>query len=468
MSLKNAIENRLSIRARLTLFYSLAAFILLSIITLGLYWETINILYKADYKFLADYVETTQYILSNNHANLSALRQEVLDASLQNEESIYRYYVRVYDSAQRMAIETPGMQTILPVGNKIALAKINSKNYFWFQRDNQTYLTIQAPIRLAHHRFGVVEIALDITHQHAVISDRKQLLAILLGSAICSLLLGYLIARRGMRSLYDLTETVKNITAKSLDKRIDPKHWPKELQQLGNAFNQMLDRIESSFMRLKQFSSDLAHELRTPINNLRGQTEIALNNKQSVLYYQSILASNLEEIQRISQLMENILFLARAENPKIEIEKEELDLRKEMQSVCEFYQPVAEEKNITLLYQGQASMQANPILFKRMINNILSNALNYTPANGEVKLEIRDEAENVAITLSDTGIGIAEDQLSKIFDRFYRVDAARSQHSGGTGLGLAIVKSIVDLHHGKISIKSIVNIGTTIDILLPK
>lgn len=467
MYLKNVLKNKLSIRGRMTLFYTLAAFTLLTLITLCLYWETMNILYKADYEFLSDEADTTQYILNNNNANFAALKQEVVQIPIESANSIYRYYLRVYDANHKLLIQTPGMQKIVPLTNISALSQVNRKSYFWFHHRDKTYLLLQAPIKLAFDRVGVIEITLDISHQHTVISDRKIVFAVLFISGLCSLLLGFVVAQRGLRSLYDLTDTVKNITVKSLDMRIDPQSWPKELQNLGISFNQMLDRIESSFTRLKQFSSDLAHEIRTPINNLRGQTEIALTHNQNVNYYRSILESNLEELQRVSQLIENLLFLAKADNPRLELKKEKINVETEMKIICEFYQPVADEKQIRLNLAGNAFLHANPIMFKRMINNLLSNAIKYTPSGGQVDLHILSQTDKVNIIVRDTGIGIAPEFITKIFDRFYRVDSDRSQASGGTGLGLAIVKSIVDLHHGVINVQSIVNAGTTVEICLP-
>ena len=298
-------------------------------------------------------------------------------------------------------------------------------------------------------------------------SDRKYLIIALFISAIASLLLGFYITQRGMRSLYLLTNRVKTITVTSLHQRTDPDSLPKELKTLAIAFNQMLDRIECSFVRLKQFSSDLAHELRMPINNMIGETEIVLSGNHSITEYQQVMMSNLEEYQRVSHMIENILFLSRAENPQLEIQKTLLNIHDEIACICEYYEAMAEEKNISVTHEGKASMHGNSIMFRRMISNLLSNALKYTPENGWIRFSISSDNNQIKITLSDNGIGIASEHLPKIFDRFYRVDSARSQQSGGTGLGLAIVKSIVDLHRGKIDITSELDAGTNISIIFP-
>ncbi|VVC77293.1 Sensor kinase CusS [Aquicella siphonis] len=472
MFLKNVkpyIRKKISIRTRLTLFYSLAAFIIMTVITLFLYWESVNVLYKADYQFLADEAESIQHILQNNKLNSNALAQAVIDVPAHHGNSIYRHYVRILDENNNTIIETPGSPKIPlvdPARNPPS-AHHFKKSYRWYNTHDTSYLLVQTPVTLPKGKSGIMLITLDISYQHAVISDRKFLIIALLISTLCSLCLGFLAAQRGMRSLYTLTDTVKKITVTSLNQRTDPKSLPKELSALGVAFNQMLDRIESSFDRLKQFSSDLAHELRIPINNLIGETEITLSRAHSPEEYQQVLMSNLEEYHRISQLIENILFLSRAENPQMEIQKTSIYVQDEISIVCEYYEAMADEKNISVTCQGKAALRANSIMFRRMISNLLSNALKYTPDNGWIRFTITSQDNRVKIILSDNGIGISQEHLPKLFDRFYRVDSARSQLSGGIGLGLAIVKSIVDLHQGVISISSMPDQGTVIQLVFP-
>jgi two-component system heavy metal sensor histidine kinase CusS len=473
MFLKNVkpeILTNVSIRTRLTLFYSLAAFTLLTVIALFLYWETTNILYKADYQFLSDEVESIQSILQNKHIDLTVLKQTVIEVPTQSTDSIYRYYTRIFDGNNQIMVETPGASIALPADSKIKFTNMptNKKNYRRYSNQDTNYLLIQAPVHIGNSQNGIIQIALDISYQHTIMSDRKFLLTALLMSALCSLFLGFFIAHRGMKSLYALTDTVKQITITSLHQRTDPQSLPKELKPLGLAFNQMLDRIESSFVRLIQFSSDLAHELRIPVNNLIGETEITLSRDHSIDEYQQVLVSNMEEYHRISQLIENILFLSRAENPQLEIQKASLNIHEEIAVVCDYYQAMADEKRIKITYEGNAILNVNSIMFRRMISNILSNALKYTNPDGWIRFILTDLHDHIQINVSDNGIGIPAQHLPKIFDRFYRVDSARSQQSGGIGLGLAIVKSIADLHHGNISISSDMNKGTTICLTFPK
>jgi len=469
MFLKNDkydILSKLSIRTRLTLFYSLAAFILLTLLVFLLYWESIDILYRANYQFLADEVDTIQYILQNKSLNHDEIKHEIIEASTKPENSINHYYIRLINAAGNKIIESPGLSAILPLNKTITKLSDNANKtiYRWYFNKGTRYLITQAPIVLENNHPGIIQIALDVSYQHSVFNDHKIFIIAILASALCSLLLGFFITDKGIRSLYELTAAAEKITATSLHQRIDPKSWPKELETLGVAFNQMLDRIEASFVRLKQFSSDLAHELRIPINNLIGETEIALSPPHTIDEYQQVLISNLEEFHRITQMIENILFLSRAENPQIELQKTNIHVQDEILFICEYYQAMAEEKSIRISSDGNARLRFNLIMFRRMMNNLLSNALKNTPPGGQIHFNISSSPHQTNINISDNGIGIASEHLTKIFDRFYRVDTARSQQSGGVGLGLAIVKSIVDLHQGTIVITSELGKGTHVSL----
>jgi two-component system heavy metal sensor histidine kinase CusS len=472
MSLKNVkswLNDHFSIRANLTILYSLAAFALLGLISLFLYWETLNLLHRADYQFLSDEADAIQQFVNGKKIDLNLLKKDIVDLPTQHNESIFRYYTRLYKSDGQVLLETPGIETVFPLSTASVLAEkhFTDKKYFWHKTDTSKYLVIQSRIHYPDDTNGIVQIVLDVSFQHEVMSDRSFVIFILITSAVCSLLLGFIVTHRGMRSLYTLTDTVKNISVKSLHQRVDPQTLPKDLRELGVAFNQMLDRMESSITRLKQFSSDLAHELRTPIHNLIGETEIVLSRPHHLEEYQHLLVSNIEEYQRISQLIENILFLSRAENPQLAIQKTRISVQNEIALICEFYDIMADEKQIAITYSGDAELYADIIMFRRMISNLLTNAIKYTPNNGAINIVVTQALQDVIITIKDNGIGIDQKHIPLLFDRFYRVDSARSQESGGVGLGLAIVKSIVDLHQGQIEIESEPNSGTTVRIKFP-
>ena len=295
---------------------------------------------------------------------------------------------------------------------------------------------------------------------------KRIIITLLLGSLV-AIVFGHIISRKGLNRLREFENKMETMTAQSLDDRIELNEWPKELRNLGNRFNEMLDRIQSSFIQLSQFSSDIAHELRTPINNLRGMTEIALVKDKSPSEYRDILESCMGEYHHLSKLIENLLFIARSDHGEIKLKKVRINTQEEITHICDYYQAIADEKNILLSCIGEAEINAEPVLFKRVISNVLSNALRYTPDNGKIIIDIQIIQKFVQITIHDTGIGISPEHLPNIFDRFYRIDPSRSLHSGGVGLGLAIVKSIVDLHFGTVKIESNINIGTSVYVRFP-
>jgi two-component system, OmpR family, heavy metal sensor histidine kinase CusS len=273
---------------------------------------------------------------------------------------------------------------------------------------------------------------------------------------------GYLIAKKGLSKLRDFENKMEQINVNSLHEKINSNEWPKELTNLAKKFNTMLDRIHTPFTQHSQFSSDIAHELRTPINNLMGITEIALSKENMNKEQQIIFEKYMNEYQHLSKLIENLLFFARSDNGQIKLNMEKIDARKEILNICDYYQAIAEENKITVSCEGEAFVLADLVLFKRAVSNLLSNAIRYTLPSGKITVKIKPLTLYVEISVHDSGIGISNEHLRKIFDRFYRADSSRSTHTGGLGLGLSIVKSIIDLHKGNITINSQPNVGTSV------
>lgn len=467
MNVKSLLSKNGSITVRLTLFYSIATFLLLALVTLFIYFEMENILYRSDKQFLSDQTDTLENMLKNKSLNLQELKQEIQDIPYALNEPGYRYYMRIHDKDNKILMQTTGMQRALTQATFFddRSFDINKKNHWWRAPTGEHYLLMKSMVKLNAKNIYWVELALDISFQDQELSEyRKKIIITLISGTLFAFFLGYLIAQRGLRRLHELTASVKKITATSLHRRIDPGSWPRELNTLGLAFNQMLDRIETSFSHLTQFSDDLAHELRTPINNLMGETEISLSRVSTVAEMRLVLESNLEELQRIAQMIENLLFLARAENPQLDLKKTLINVHEEIQIICDYYQAIADDKRIKVNFTGKACIRANLVMFRRLLSNLISNALKYTPTEGSVSIAIKESnAETVQIAVRDSGIGIEAKHLPNIFNRFYRADAERSKLSGdGIGLGLAIAKSIVELHQGTIAITSEPQQGTMV------
>lgn len=464
---KNWFKN-ISISKRITFYYACITLVLLTVILGFLHWAMMNVLYKMDYHFLINESEIVKKLLVVNSTNQSILKREIEEIPLQLRGSIYRYYIRIINEKNQVVFQTPGMDDHLKKqGYSIKnVNELKTVAHPWFFQTQKNYLLTESmvfiPTQQAHWK---VQTSLDLSYQHHLVHEYCDdiLLAFSIGG-LFAVIIGYMIAQRNMRSLDDLTQAVKTITATSLHQRIDPKLWPKELRTLGMAFNQMLSRMEESFSRVKQFSDDLAHELRTPIHNMKGEIEVLLSKLKHCSKEQAVLQSCLEEINRIQQIIENLLFLARAENPLLDTPKEILNVAAEISVIHDFYEALAAEKNITILSQGQAVVYANKMMFRRVLSNLLANALKHTPKYGQVEFAVQENDTHVQITVTDNGVGISHEHLPKLFDRFYRVDIALQ----GFGLGLAIVKSIMDLHRGCVSVVSTPNVGTEFTLLFPK
>lgn len=442
--------------------------VLLIITSLFLYLTTLHILHKANQQFLSDEISVLSNLLINQPNNLLTLKQEMIESAYMETNAEYRYYIRILDENNRPILQTPHFNQAL--NQAVFLKHSQRKEMMHWHSDTNNFLLMQAKSHIGHtNKTILIQVALDITYQQTIVAYYTRLLIItLLTIMLIATGLGYLIANRGMQSLFRLTETAQQITASSLHQRIDPASWPKELYKLGMAFNAMLARIENAVLHLTQFSGDLAHELRAPINNLMGEAEVILSRPHTVSEYREVLESHLEELQRLSHIIENILFLARTENPKLHLRKEVVRIANEITLICEFYQALADEKNIQISTEGNASVAVNPVMFRRMLSNLLSNALKYTPEGGSIQFSVKEWNHTVEITLTDSGIGIAPEHLPKLFNRFYRVDSARTRRAGGVGLGLSIVKSIIDLHHGSIAIRSEIDKGSVVTVMIPK
>ena len=253
--------------------------------------------------------------------------------------------------------------------------------------------------------------------------------------------------------------------ADQLKERIGSTGWPRELQPLAIAFDEMLKRLDDSFTRLSQFSADLAHELRTPIANMMGEAQVALTRDRTAAEYRETIESTVGECERLSRIVDNLLFVARVDAAREPIARKRFDARAAVEKIAAFYQTIADDHHVTISCSGDGQIYADPDLFERAVGNLLDNALRFTPENGSIQIALSKRNGDFEVAVSDTGCGIAPEHLPRVFDRFYRAESSRG--SDGAGLGLALVKSIVDLHGGSATIQSEVGHGTTVKLIFP-
>jgi two-component system heavy metal sensor histidine kinase CusS len=303
-----------------------------------------------------------------------------------------------------------------------------------------------------------VQIAIDVSQEEELLARyRMWFWLTLLATSVLFPLVGYRIARHGIRPVEEIAATARRITSTNLRERIESEGYPSELASLAGTFNEMLVRLEESFERISRFSADIAHDLRTPVNNIRGEVEVTLARPRTADEYRDVLESSLEEAVRLSELIGDLLFLARAERPLTELHRESVNLGELLTTVRDYYEASATDAGISLVVKdGTEPLNAalDRSLMLRAVSNLVSNAIAHTTPGGTVTLAATNEDVAMRIEVSDTGIGISAEALPRVFDRFFRVDPSRSKSSGGTGLGLAIVQSILALHGGSAEITS--------------
>lgn len=301
-----------------------------------------------------------------------------------------------------------------------------------------------------------VAVAVSINHHIAFLDtfNRNLWLSIAL-SALLTGVLGWVAARRGLRPMSDMTAVARNISASRLHDRLSVDTLPVELTDLALAFNDMLSRLEKSFQRLSDFSSDLAHEFKTPLSNMMMQTEVALSKSRSEEEYRETLYSSLEECDRLARTVSDMLFLAKADHGQVIPTIEHIDLASEVQELFEFYDAFVEERGVTLVRQGSGVVHGDRLMLRRAISNLLSNAVAHTAPGGQITVSMASVAADlVTLAVENPGPPIPSEHLPRLFDRFYRVDPARQRSRGGVGLGLAITRSIVTAHGGTMAVSS--------------
>lgn len=331
----------------------------------------------------------------------------------------------------------------------------------WLQ-GSQTYRGLAAQIPTATlDSNGVpvnvyVAVATDIAQHTAYLSAFLKTLWLFVAAAVALTgVLGWAAVRRGLMPLRTMREQAQVVTAQQLSHRLQVQHLPVELAELGQSLNDMLGRLDEAFTRLSDFSSDIAHELRTPVSNLMTQTQVVLSRPRDAAEYRSVLESNAEELERMARMISDMLLLAKAENGLVVPSRENVDLAKEVRVLFDYYEAVADEKNLQLSLdaEGAVPLLADRLMLRRALGNLLSNAIRHANPDSCVRVTLGQTSDALTVTVENVGDTIAPEFLERIFDRFFRVDSAR-QHGDGTGLGLAIAKSIIVGHGGTISASS--------------
>jgi two-component system, OmpR family, heavy metal sensor histidine kinase CusS len=457
---------------RLTAGYALAGLFLVFLATASLYLFLVSELEKSTDLFLADKVHVLRTMLHERPDDWDALREEIeLESAARRYE---QFYIRLLDERNTPLLMTPGMADQLDLAQFISQVQRRPDRTIRMRgRNGQSFrvTSASAPVGLAATQTDTIQIAVDVSQKEVLLARyRFWFWTILLATFAIFPLVGYKIARQGIRPVEEMATTARHISSTNLRERILAEGYPSELASLASTFNEMLDRLEESFERISRFSADIAHDLRTPVNNIRGEAEVALARARTIDEYRDVLESCLEEAVRLSALVGDLLFLARSESPLTHLRRERVNVAELLDGVREYYEASAAEGRVSLttaVADDPLIAEFDRTLLQRAVGNLVSNALAHTPPGGTVVLRSNADSSTIRIAVSDTGIGIPAEALPKVFDRFFRVDSSRSKGSGGTGLGLAIVQSIALLHGGNVRISSQPGRGTTVTLLMP-
>ena len=464
---------RWSVAMRLTAWYVGSSFVILLAASGVLYLILVSNLRREQDQFLADKVRILREMLRQHPEEIGNLKEEVEQTWAPRQYA--RVYARVLGPNGQIIAESPRMARRLrpqafPSPVPLSARPEQGVSLYSTRGEPVRAQSAEAQIGLDGRTKGIIQVALDTELAGELLSQYRQTLLVVLsaGLAVCAGA-GYWLVRASLKPLRQIAATAQRVRSTSLHQRIDVTGLPAELSSLGVRFNAMLERLEDSFSRLSRFSADIAHELRTPVNNMRIEVEVALGKARSDNEYRETLGSCLEECERVSRIIDSMLFIARAEDPRTQIAREPVDVNRELGLVRDFYEVPAAEAGVELRIDcpPQTRADLDRTLFQRAVSNLVANAIHHTPRGGRVAVTALRHNGELRVDVQDTGTGIDPEDLPHVFDRFYRADRARSTAAGNVGLGLAIVKSIVTLHGGHVAAQSALNRGTRMTISIP-
>jgi heavy metal sensor kinase len=399
-------------------------------------------------------------------------------------------FIQVLDESGNIGRKSENLKNVqLPIS--LNALKNASKGLITFETnrsiENTPLRIITFPVLENNHAAKIIQIASSLEG----VEDALNTLFIILIITVPLVLMvaslgGQFLAHKALKPVDDITNTARMITSQNLNQRIVPPKVKDEISRLIETFNGMISRLDQSFRQMKQFSSDASHELKTPLTILKGEVEVMLRKERTQQEYQQTLKSNLEEINRMSQIVEDLLLLSKADTGQIKLNKGDINLMEILTEVVAQMDMLARSKRLHLStsnHHRDVHIFGDALRIRELFMNLIENAIKYTEEGGSIHISlqkeypppVRNQSDRVQkererfakITVSDTGIGISREDQEKIFNRFFRVDKARSREQGGSGLGLSICKWIVEAHQGEIKVESELGKGTSFTVKFP-
>lgn len=441
------MRHRLSLTVRLTILFSLSSAVVL--LGLGvLIWLAMDRHFaNEDFVVLGDNIRLIERVADETPV-------ERLPARLQELVEHHPGFVARVQTAQGKTIFATRDFDFRPAESATNEGP-NSEGTFVWQQETKHYRGMRAEVPVLGSDVGALKVVVGMDteiHAHFMHAFRRSLAFYTTLAAFASGLLGWGAARRGLAPLRMMASRAKDVTANRLDARMPVAAVPVEMADLAATLNAMLERLQNDFQRLSEFSSDLAHELRTPITNLMTQTHVVLSQPRDAAKYRDVLTSNAEELQRLGRMVSDMLYLAKMEHGITLPNEESIDIADEVLALFDFYDALAEDKGVNLQLQGNAKLAGDRLMMRRALSNLLSNALRYTAEGRQILVSVREHGTDAMIVVENEGEEIRPDLLPYIFDRFFRADKSRTRlDSDSVGLGLSITKAIVVAHGGKIA-----------------
>ncbi len=463
---------RNSLSSRLFIWLFVAISVMAIAISTIFYWATSRGLQWADDQILEKRLHIIRDFVQVPNPDPGSIDHEVSEEM----EGPRQILIRVLAPPSRTLHETPNMLDSLPVAafpevTKTALDQVVEADIAG--SDGRRFRAIAARVRSTASLGAtevVIQIGTDVHLDEQVLAWYRNVLLLVVGGCIVlAAIVGPLIVREELRALRRITAATSSIGSTNLAYRLPLDGLPLELSHLGVQFNNMLSRLQRAYDGLRHYADDVAHELRTPLNKMLLGSEIALRKARTVEEYREAIESNVEECESLSRLVRGLLFVARAENTQATIERQDVDVVRELQVIRDYFESGASDAGVSLALDtsGPISARLDRLLFQRAVANLVSNALAHTPTGGSVRIVARCDQGTTVVGVRDSGEGISEAHQAHVFDRFYRADEARSTGDERIGLGLAITKSIVELHSGTITLESALGQGTYFEIRLP-
>ena len=456
-----------SIRLRLTLWYVLLLAVILAVFIASVYFVLSHNLYNN----LDESIQNQASVLLDEAVQFEGDRPSLDKVAPSDDDDETEHFVRVFDASKRLTFDNSAAMGDVPVDPQVVANALAGKSETRrFKVAGDTIRSRTFPVR----RDGQIVGALEVGQSEDIVSDTLDTLLDIMGvgyliTLVVAIFGGIFLAGRALSPVDKITGLARRISADHLDQRLNLPLPDDEIGRLARTFDEMIARLDNAFQRQRQFTADASHELRTPLTVMKGQIDVALQKERRPEDYRQVLQEVNDEVDRLIHLTGSLLTLTRADSGEIPLNFEKVPVADVVGGAAEHLRPTALQKGIELLLVpgNSVTMCADEGLVLQLLLNLLDNAIKYTPTGGQVTASWRLNGERAELWVRDTGIGIPDEHITLIFDRFYRVDKARSRSEGGVGLGLAISRWIAEVHGGSINVESAPGKGSTFTVVLP-